>query len=201
MEPKPRLTTEQKQRLISKNPNLVNEPSHTPVYLLRNTQREKLEHALTERNLLRQTIEKPDTSVLLEGMADVLYNALQAGNRHPTPTKDPWIYYNPYIGVNSPTKDQILRFISDLIVDHKVMAECGVMAIAYIDRYLALVRNACLHTKNIFPLVTTAIILATKVYEDDSVFNEDFLPTVSFFSSKDLNEMEKLFLSQLDFRV
>lgn len=139
--------------------------------------------------------------VLLDGMAEVLFLALQRGNSRSIPKKDPWIFYNPYIGATGPSKKQIHRFISDLIVDHKVVAECGVMATAYLDRYLALVEGARIHMKNIFPLVTTAIILATKVYEDDSVFNEDFLPTVSFFSSKDLSEMEKLFLSQLDFRV
>lgn len=186
-----------------KHPNLLNEPSRCPIFLLRSRDQSLSEgrKSVSERNLVGETIEKPDVPVLLEGMAEVLFLALQRGNALPIPKKDPWIFYNPYIGTSGPNKNQIHRFISDLIVDHKVVAECGVMATAYLDRYLALVEGARIHTKNIFPLVTTAIILATKVYEDDSVFNEDFLPTVSFFSSKDLSEMEKLFLSQLDFRV
>eukprot|EP01127_Copromyxa_protea_P003194 TRINITY_DN13054_c0_g1_i1.p1 TRINITY_DN13054_c0_g1~~TRINITY_DN13054_c0_g1_i1.p1 ORF type:complete len:275 (+),score=46.93 TRINITY_DN13054_c0_g1_i1:41-826(+) len=188
--------------LFKRNPHLLNEPSRCPIFLLRSRdQITEGRKSVSERHLVGETIEKPDVPVLLEGMAEVLFLALQRGNSQEVPKKDPWIFYNPYIGATGPNKSQIHRFISDLIVDHKVVAECGVMAIAYLDRYLALVAGACIHTKNIFPLVTTAIILATKVYEDDSVFNEDFLPTVSFFSSKDLSEMEKLFLSQLDFRV
>jgi len=83
----------------------------------------------------------------------------------------------------------------------RLSAETGVMCMAYLDR---LVSNTgfTLHPSNWRRITLGALILASKVWEDASVWNEDFLSdAVPNMTVKDLNNLERHYLNFLKFNV
>jgi len=79
-------------------------------------------------------------------------------------------------------------------------AECGVMAMAFIDRLTTQTR---VHLeKNTWKRILLACLaLAYKVWEDDSVWNEDILSAFPQMTVADLGQLEFRLLEELQFRV
>jgi len=82
----------------------------------------------------------------------------------------------------------------------KLSAECAVMALAYIDRLISLT-SLHLHASNWRRITLGAIILASKVWEDQAVWNVDFLNVFPYMSVDDLNRLERQFLNAIQYMV
>jgi Cyclin, N-terminal domain len=78
--------------------------------------------------------------------------------------------------------------------------ECGILTLAYIERIMenSTVR---LRANNWRRITLSAIILASKVWEDQAVWNVDFLNAFPCLTVKDLGQLEKKYLSLLSFNV
>jgi len=101
---------------------------------------------------------------------------------------------------NSPTSNKIGFFLSLIFNGEKLSAESAVMALAYIDRLLSLT-NLHLHASNWRRVTLGAIIVASKVWEDQAIWNVDFLNVFPYCTVEDLNRLERQFLSAIQYMV
>lgn len=100
----------------------------------------------------------------------------------------------------TPSQKTVENFLLH-IFSHTVMSsECCVMALAYMDRLLEYTA-VLLQPKNWRRLLLGALIVASKVWEDDAVWNEDFLHPFPSMKIADLGELERYYLNGLQFSV
>jgi len=93
------------------------------------------------------------------------------------------------------------EFLKTIWKSQNLSGECGVMAMAYLDRLITLT-GIQIRPGNWRKVVLGAVVLASKVWEDCAVWNEDFLGVMAGeFTIRDLNLMEHQFLSCLQFAV
>jgi len=78
--------------------------------------------------------------------------------------------------------------------------ECCVMALVFIDR-LTEYTGFQIQPKNWRRVLLAALIIACKVWEDESVWNVDFVDVFPNLNSEELLLMEKSFLQGLDFNL
>jgi len=75
------------------------------------------------------------------------------------------------------------------------------MALGYMDRLLSLVPDIHLHACNWRRITLGAVILASKVWEEQAVWNADFLQVFPKIQITDLNRLERQFLNAIKFMV
>lgn len=105
-----------------------------------------------------------------------------------------------YVETDTPSEDVIFKFLSVIFSGEQLSAECGVMGMAYIDRLMALT-GVTMCGKTWRRVVLGALILASKVWEDQAVWNVDFLSVFPKVTVKDLNALERAMLNALQFNV
>jgi len=106
-----------------------------------------------------------------------------------------------YIDIeNVPDVGTIYRFIKMIFKVQKLPPECAILCLAYIERILASNRIV-IHPENWRRIIFGSIIIATKVWEDESVWNVDFLDVFPMLTLNDLNNTENKFLELLQFNV
>jgi len=74
------------------------------------------------------------------------------------------------------------------------------MALVYLDRLIELT-GVVVQPKNWRRLLLGALIVASKVWEDDAVWNEDFLQPFPSMKISDLGDLERYYLNGLQFGV
>jgi|ERR1712137_78691 len=99
-----------------------------------------------------------------------------------------------------PDVDRIYRFISVIFDTEQLSAECAIMTLAYIERIISLT-GLTLNAYNWRRVVLSTLILASKVWEDQAVWNVDFCSVFPHVTAKDLAELEKVLLRLLQFNV
>jgi len=102
--------------------------------------------------------------------------------------------------VNPPSVDRIYKFI-DLIFDtEQLSAECAIMMLAYIERIIQLT-GITIDPSNWRRVVLSTLILASKVWEDQAVWNVDFCSVFPHVTTQDLGSLEKVLLRLLQYNV
>lgn len=99
-----------------------------------------------------------------------------------------------------PSQEIVYDFLSSIFAAEQLSAECGVMAMAYVDRLQALT-GISIVTSTWRRISLGCLILASKVWEDQAVWNVDFLNVFSNLTVKDLNALEREVLNGLQFNV
>jgi len=155
------------------------------------------------------TIENPVVSEIVECLARALfYNIKQSETKgSPIPGPVSLIFSEERFPLNddfdleaSPSLNKIMNFLSLIFNGEKLSAECGVMALAYIDRLLSLT-SIHLHASNWRRVTLGAIIVASKVWEDQAIWNVDFLNVFPYIGVSDLNRLERQSLNTIQFLV
>lgn len=82
----------------------------------------------------------------------------------------------------------------------QLSAECCIITLVYIERLVANT-GLTIHMSNWKRIVLGAILLASKVWDDQAVWNVDFVTIVPGTSVEDLNQLEKSLLEYLLFNV
>ncbi len=82
-----------------------------------------------------------------------------------------------------PTFDLVFDFLNSIFRAERLAPECLVMCLAYMDRLLQST-TIRMHASNWRRLVLSALILASKVWEDQAVWNIDFLSVFPLVSVK-----------------
>ena len=99
-----------------------------------------------------------------------------------------------------PTFDIVFDFLNSIYRAERLAPECLVMCLAYLDRLL-LSTPVRMHATNWRRLILSSLILASKVWEDQAVWNVDFLSVFPNVSVTDLNALERKFLQALSYNV
>lgn len=164
-------------------------------------------HNSTSSLYINSTISQPDNEELLRCMATAILYHIEKGVQSPHKT-----YYDifsedkfPITKAKVDTKkmpdvESIYKFLSMIFKAERLDSECAIMCLAYIERIITLT-GLTMDPSNWRRIVLSALILASKVWEDQSVWNVDFLPVFDNLTAQDLNKLERQFLALLQYNV
>lgn len=99
-----------------------------------------------------------------------------------------------------PTVLQIFEFIKPAFETLFVQHECVVMMLIYVER-LIIEGGVQLSSLNWRPIIYTGLLLASKIWEDISVLNIDFVGMYPFYTIRSMNLLEANFASALNWKL
>jgi len=115
---------------------------------------------------------------------------------HPL-TKDPVpLNYDQQV----PEQKTIYRFMRILFTAAQLTAECAIVTLIYLERVLSY-GELDLCPSNWKRLVLGAIMLASKVWDDQAVWNVDFCQILKDITVHEMNELEREYVQLLQFNV
>jgi len=161
----------------------------------------------TETLFVRNIIMAPDIDEIVYCIARRIVQTLRSTIHLPEPERISLVIFderkrklfNKFQNV-FPNFLYIHKFLSKLFTSREISAECGVMAMAYADRLLQLT-GLTFDKSNWRPVVFTAILLASKVWEDASVWNADYAEVFKGLSVENINSLEREFLMKINFKL
>ncbi|KAH0573460.1 Cyclin fold protein [Spironucleus salmonicida] len=96
--------------------------------------------------------------------------------------------------------NDIYLFIYKLFRKAQIEPECLIAALIYIDQFQAHTQVNLSQT-NFYKIVFTAIVLASKTWDDVSCSTKSFSLCTSLFSQNQLVRMERVFIGILDYKL
>uniref|UniRef100_A0A3B4FTN4 Cyclin Y like 1 n=1 Tax=Pundamilia nyererei TaxID=303518 RepID=A0A3B4FTN4_9CICH len=109
------------------------------------------------------------------------------------PVPDDYAYVDP-------EHKLIYRFVRTLFSAAQLTAECAIVTLVYLERLLTYAElDIC--PANWKRIVLGAILLASKVWDDQAVWNVDYCQILKDITVEDMNEMERHFLELLQFNI
>ena len=97
-----------------------------------------------------------------------------------------------------PRLEEVKHFVSNVYFSCKLERQTLVAALVYLEKLIFFCALE-LTAKNWRRLLLTALVVASKVWDDESLENHQFARILADFGTKNLNQMEKLFLEKLDY--
>ena len=101
-----------------------------------------------------------------------------------------------YMG--DPAIEEIYYYCKYVIVSGRMEKEIPILCLIYIERFLTK-SGLLMNFSNWKRLTLISLILASKIWDDDSLENVHFPQVLSDVSLKEIRELEKIFLSIVDF--
>jgi hypothetical protein len=156
---------------------------------------------------IKDTLGAPDLDALLRCMGIALHFHIMAGHDSEQKTffdifdEEKHYLTSTPVDINKlPDVDEISTFLITIFKAERLGVECGILCLAYIERIIALT-GLSLHASNWRRVTLSALILASKVWEDQAVWNVDFLSVFPCITVQDLAQLEKVVLNLLQFNV
>ncbi|CAF0817991.1 unnamed protein product [Rotaria sp. Silwood1] len=99
-----------------------------------------------------------------------------------------------------PEQKTIYRFMRMLFTAAQLTAECAIVTLVYLERVLSY-GELDLCPSNWKRLVLGAVMLASKVWDDQAVWNVDFCQILKDINVNEMNELEREYVQLLQFNV
>jgi len=158
------------------------------------------------------TISKPKNAELMHCMAVFLTNSvrdLSQATKEDRQHKDVYSIFDESLhpltsknanAMDKPSEETVEKFVKAIFKVGQLAPESLIMAVAYMER---IEKNSRFH---LFPYnwrrtLLSALILASKVWEDQAVWNIDFIELFPLTTPSDLGQLEKKILALLGFDV
>lgn len=100
----------------------------------------------------------------------------------------------------APSETDIYNFCKNIIFRSKMEKECSIISLIYIERMIHST-GLYINEKNWKKLTLISLIISSKVWDDESYENIHFSKVFTRYSLKEINSMERLFLSLIEYNV
>lgn len=99
-----------------------------------------------------------------------------------------------------PDEESIHLFLHRLFHAAALSAECAIITLVYVNR-VCVYTDLALHASNWKRVLLGAVLMASKVWDDQAVWNVDFCSILPRIQVDDMNELERTYLEMLDFNI
>eukprot|EP00052_Salpingoeca_macrocollata_P004873 m.44028 g.44028 ORF g.44028 m.44028 type:complete len:358 (+) comp14504_c0_seq3:282-1355(+) len=165
----------------------------------------------TSTLFLDSTVSQPDLEETLRCVAMALRVIIDDGHEQPEPS-----LFKEYFdearhpltehpvprdyGTRLPDEDEISTFLKRLFHSAVLSAECGIITLVYINRAIAYT-GLTLQAGNWKRVLLGAVLMASKVWDDQAVWNVDFCTIFPKIKVEDMNDLERTYLEMLQFNI
>jgi len=164
-------------------------------------------YSSTSSLFLDSTISKPKNAELVRCMGEYFNKIVKLSSSATGDQKKSYEIFDEslhplvtkVIDYNIPELEVIEKFIKNIFKIGQLAPESLVMGVAYVERIVAM--GFKMYPFNWKRVILAALILASKVWEDQAVWNVDFLELFPLATPNDLGQLEKKLLSLLSFDV
>ena len=99
-----------------------------------------------------------------------------------------------------PDETQIYYFCKNVVIKCRMEKECSIVCLIYIERLITKT-GLYITEMNWKKLIFTSLILASKVWDDESYENTHFARAFTMYELRTINDMERVFLDLVDYNV
>lgn len=99
-----------------------------------------------------------------------------------------------------PSTNDIFSFLTSVFDKIKIPPECSLVTLIYVDRLISM-QHISLLPCNWRPITLCALLLASKVWPDNTPTNEEFCSVYPQFDKDGFNDLESTFVTDIQWNV